>query len=102
MRMIAVTQLLFCTLAVVFPGLTATSAAADLRDGGEGKVVKVVDGDTLVLADGRSVRLVGIQTPKLPLGRRHIKKQPFADQSKRALEALTLGKTLRLYYGGRQ
>jgi endonuclease YncB( thermonuclease family) len=75
---------------------------APLRDGGLGLVVKVIDGDTLVLEDGRSVRLVGIQAPKLPLGRAHVKEQPFAEDSRRALEELTLGKTVRLSYGGRR
>jgi len=91
---------LLAVLCVAVPGLARSDT--NLREGGEGVAVKVVDGDTLVLSDGRSVRLVGIQAPKLPLGRKHIKKQPFADRSKRALEDLTLGKTLRLSYGGRE
>ena len=45
----------------------APPAAGELRPGGI--AVAVVDGDTLVLDDGREVRLVGIQAPKLPLGR---------------------------------
>ena len=98
-------SLLWVVVAVsVALATVAASAGAGkaLRDGGSGRVVKVVDGDTLVLEDGRSVRLVGIQAPKLPLGRAHVKQQPFAAQAKQALEELTLGQTLRLSYGGRE
>ena len=72
-----------------------------LVDGG-GKVVEIVDGDTLILEDGREVRLVGIQAPKLPLGRRNFKNWPLADISKSALLTLALYKTVTLSYGGRR
>lgn len=75
---------------------------AALADGGSAVVAEIVDGDTLFLADGREVRLVGIQAPKLPLGRRNFRKWPLADRAKAALESLTLGRTVRLGYGGRQ
>jgi len=91
----------FLVAAVLIAPLSSRAQSA-LKDGGQGRVVKIIDGDTLVLADGRSVRLVGIQAPKLPLGRAHIKTQPFAAAAKRALEKLTLGKTLQLSYGGRE
>jgi micrococcal nuclease len=80
----------------------AASRSGKLVRGGEALVVSVVDGDTVVLDDKRQVRLVGIQAPKLPLGRDYVKKQPFADQSKTALEGLVLGKVVRLSYGGRR
>ena len=53
--------------------------------------VEVVDGDTVVLEDGRRVRLVGIQAPKLPLGRPGFERWPLADEAKHALESLVLG-----------
>ncbi|MGY8960318.1 MAG: thermonuclease family protein [Alphaproteobacteria bacterium] len=62
--------------------------------------VSVVDGDTLVLDDGRQVRLVGVQAPKLPLGRKNFKTWPLGEASKKALERLALGKRLQLSYGG--
>ena len=65
-------------------------------------VTEVVDGDTLRLEDGRQVRLVGLQAPKLPLGRTGFKEWPFAKEAKVALEQLTLNKTVTLRYGGRQ
>ena len=79
--------------------------AADLSPGGTGKVVEVVDGDTVVLETpirgAREVRLVGLQAPKLPLGRKGFKKWPLADESKRALEDLVLGRRVTLGHGGR-
>jgi endonuclease YncB( thermonuclease family) len=66
------------------------------------RAVEIVDGDTLVLDDGRNVRLVGIQAPKLPLGRRGFQTWPLADEAKAALAELTLGRELRLAYGGRR
>ena len=45
------------------------------------RAVEIVDGDTLILADGREVRLVGIQAPKLPLGRKNFRTWPLADEA---------------------
>lgn len=71
-----------------------------LEPGGEGRVASVVDGDTVVLADGRQVRLVGIQAPKLPLGRPEFRAWPLAEEAKQFLVALVLGERVRLFYGG--
>ncbi len=49
-------------------------------------VQRVVDGDTLRLADGRSVRLIGINAPEVAHNRRPA--EPFAEQAKRRLQAL--------------
>ena len=65
-------------------------------------MVEVIDGDTLVLADGSEVRLVGIQAPKLPLGRADFVAQPLAEEAKAALAAMTLGRTVALSYGGQR
>jgi len=64
-----------------------------------GKVVEVIDGDTFTLKGGLQVRLVGMQAPKLSLGRKGFKDWPLADEAKRALEALTLHKTVALFPG---
>ena len=64
------------------------------------RVQSVVDGDTVVLADGRQVRLPGLQAPKLPLGRKGFRQWPLADQSKAALEKLVADRTVRLRFGG--
>jgi hypothetical protein len=63
-------------------------------------VVEVIDGDTVVLESGEQVRLVGIQAPKLSLGRAHVKDQPLSAEAKAALESLALGHTVRLSFGG--
>ncbi|MCZ6862293.1 MAG: thermonuclease family protein [Alphaproteobacteria bacterium] len=80
----------------------AAGALAELKQEGAGIVKSVVDGDTLILTDGREIRLVGIQAPKLPLGRRGFKAWPLAGEAKQALEKLTLGKRLTLSFGGRR
>ncbi|AHL31754.1 nuclease [Pseudomonas brassicacearum] len=50
------------------------------------KVQRVVDGDTLRLADGRSVRMIGLNSPEL--GRQGRSDEPFAVAARRRLEAL--------------
>ena len=89
-------------LLLVLSLLSAWPARAldGLVRGGEDAVVEVVDGDTLKLRSGEQVRLVGIQAPKLPLGRPHFAKWPFADEAKAALDALALGRTVTLWHGG--
>jgi micrococcal nuclease len=46
------------------------------------------------------VRLVGIQTLKLPLGREGFVAWPLAEEAKSALEAMALGRSVELFYGG--
>jgi len=67
-----------------------------------GTVRSIVDGDTLILQSGVQVRLVGIQAPKLPLGRRGFKVWPLAEEARTALARLTSGQTLSLSYSGRK
>lgn len=75
-------------------------AAAGLTGGENAEVTSVVDGDTVVLKDGSQVRLVGIQAPKLPLGRPDFPTWPLAEDAKAALERLVLGKPVEMRYGG--
>jgi len=72
----------------------------ELKTGETGQVCSVLDGDTLYLKSGLKVRLSAIQAPKLPLGRAGFEAWPLAEESKAALQALTDGKSLQLYYGG--
>ena len=80
-------------------------AAADVpcapEAGGVSEAVEIVDGDTLVLGDGRQVRFTGIQAPKLPLGRANFETWPLAEEARAALSALALGKPVALRHGGR-
>ncbi|QRY80982.1 thermonuclease family protein [Pseudomonas sp. PDNC002] len=50
------------------------------------RVVRVVDGDTLKLADGRSVRLIGVNAPELAHHGRS--EEPFAVAAQRRLQEL--------------
>lgn len=93
-------------LVAVLAAFPATSAFAGVHAneglvaGGGGIVREAVDGDTVLLADGREVRLVGLQAPKLALGRRNFKDWPLAEESKRAVTALTVGQGVTLRHGG--
>jgi endonuclease YncB( thermonuclease family) len=80
--------------------VAAAATTPDLVREPGGTVVAAIDGDTVTLADGREVRLVGIQAPKLPLGRPNFKAWPFADEAKAALEAIALQRTVTLGFGG--
>lgn len=90
----------------VFAGEAATPtdrvlpAALVDSDGSERRVREVIDGDTVVIdppLDGaREVRLVGIQAPKLPLGRRGFVAWPMADEARAALAELVAGRDVRL------
>lgn len=71
----------------------------DAMERGEtGRVVRVIDGDALVLDTGQSVRLVGIEAPAL--NPRYGDPAPYAEQAKRGLEDLVLGREVRLLYPG--
>jgi endonuclease YncB( thermonuclease family) len=93
---------LFLLLPAGAPGALTAAEPSPLDFAGQARVVAVIDGDTVVLDDGRQVRLVGIQTPKLPLGRIGFETWPLAHEAKAALEALVQGRTVRLGYGGRR
>ena len=76
--------------------------AEELSPGGSGRVVTVTDGDTVTLDNGVEIRLVGLQAPKLALGRPNFVDWPLADEARRALERLVLGKIVELRFGGRR
>ena len=93
--------LLLLLLAGIAP--PAAAGAFDALAPETGAVVaEVIDGDTVVLADGRQVRLVGIQAPKLPLGRPDFAPWPLADKAKAALAEIALGRSVELGFGGRR
>ena len=96
-------------LLLLLATLPAPRAAAEtiplpdgLTPGGSAVAVEVVDGDTLVLDNGKQVRLVGLQAPKLPLGRPNFPTWPLAAEAKTALARLALDRRLTLHYGGRE
>ncbi len=91
-------------IGLIVASLGGVPAAAEIPPGlevdGSAIVTEVVDGDTVILDDGRQVRLVGIQAPKLPLGRRGFEKWPLADDAKQTLENLVLDRRVTLAFGG--
>jgi len=91
-------------LAVLLLSGRPAAGAEELKAGPQAVVTGVVDGDTVTLKEpvmgSAQIRLVGIQAPKLPLGRPNFPTWPLAEESKRALETLTLGKTVRLSFAG--
>lgn len=65
------------------------------------KVKRVIDGDTIELADGRKVRYIGIDTPEVRkhVGDRWIEDpQPFGREASAFNRRLVEGKTVRLAY----
>lgn len=86
---------------VLIPMPTAYAAlCATLEDGPSGRVVAVSDGDTVDLDTGITVRLVGIQAPKLPLGRPGFEAWPLGEEARQALADMVMGQTVTLHYGG--
>ncbi|WP_263143854.1 thermonuclease family protein [Pseudomonas sp. RIT-PI-AD] len=72
---------------VSLAGVCAARAQCPLEPGLRTLEVKqVVDGDTLRLADGRSVRLIGVNAPEI--GRHGHASQPFAEAARRRLAEL--------------
>jgi hypothetical protein len=63
-------------------------------------VAAVLDGETLKLADGRTVKLIGAKAPAAPLGWRGDDPWPFVEEAKEALEALASAKAIELRFGG--
>lgn len=69
-----------------------------------GTVTEIVDGDTLFIdpphEDGNEIRLVRIQAPKLPLGRKSFEAWPLSSEAKDLISDLTLGEKVALSFGG--
>lgn len=80
-------------------GTPLEATGCPFQAAGEARVADVVDGDTVVLDDGRQVRLVGIQAPKLPLGRKGFVAWPLAEEARDKLVRLSAGKLVTLYRG---
>ena len=82
----------------------AAAGACSLQGEAQSVVVKkVLDGDTVVLTDGRHVRLIGINTPELAhpakRGRPPQVQEPVALNAQRRLQQLVGGQQVRLQLG---
>lgn len=62
-----------------------------------GWVEDVIDGDSIVLRDGRQVRYIGIDAPEMSDARSGLP-QPFAEAAKRYNEKLVLHRRIRLVF----
>ncbi len=91
----------FLSFFILFiPALVLAAPPDTLPEGGRGGVATVVDGDTLRLLGGDAdVRLVGIQAPKLPLGRAGFKAWPLSDRSQKTLDDMVKGHSVVLRLG---
>lgn len=74
------------------------SPLSTLEEGEYGRVVRVRDGDTLVLDTGLAVRLAGIEAPSF--GRDGAEDAVYAKESARMLEDMAQGREVRLFYPG--
>lgn len=81
----------FCLLALT--GAAGAAPAAE-QQSSTGKVAKCFDGDTIKLADKRTVRLAGIDAPEMDHGNR--KAQYYAREAMDQLAHLAMGKEVRL------
>jgi endonuclease YncB( thermonuclease family) len=85
-----------CIAASWFPAQACDLAAAETVT-----VDAVIDGETLKLSDGRTVRLVGARAP-MPLGWRGDDPWPFVAEAQQALEGLVAGRQVELGFAGRR
>ncbi len=89
---------LAAALLVAACGRAPEDPLAGLAEGERGRVVRVIDGDALVLSTGQNVRLIGIEAPAGP--DRDREGDHGFEESKRALEEMALGREVELRYGG--
>jgi endonuclease YncB( thermonuclease family) len=80
--------------------LCLPARACDLSQPETGTVAAVIDGETLQLAGGKTVRLIGAKAPMPPLGWRGEDPWPLVDEAKEALSALASGREVELRFGG--
>jgi micrococcal nuclease len=71
---------------------------ADLAEGEQGRIARVMDADVLALDTGLRVRLAEIEAPAPGYSNRA--DEPYAIEARDALERAALGREARLWYGG--
>lgn len=99
-RMGRTLQILGLGVALAFGAAGAVAAPCELAAEGETVAVeRVLDGDTLALDDGRTVRLAGVAAPKPPLGT-EAADWPLDAASRRALAELAGGQVLVMRAAG--
>ncbi len=88
-------------MALPVPG-AAAGEGCDLQTDRTGRVERVLDGQTLVLAGGETVRLIGALAPGAPPWWKGPDTWPAAARARGALERLVAGRAVRLAVGGRE
>ena len=76
----------------------ACSQQGDLAEGEGGRVVRVLDGDSLALDTGLRVRLAEVEVPAAGYGDRA--DEPGAALARAIIERASVGRQARLWYGG--
>lgn len=83
-------------------GAGFAAAAEPSRPNATATVARVLDGDTVELADGRVLRLAGIRAAKVPMGHAAGEGWPLADAATAALRRLARGRRLSLAFPARR
>lgn len=83
---------------LIVSGCSAASPLPGMQPGESGRVVRIIDGDALVLHTGLTVRLLAIEAPARSSGNRSA--DVYAEESARTLEDLALGREVQLFYPG--
>lgn len=86
--------------AVMLLAADMARAACDLKDAGKATIVEVLNTESLLLEDGRAIRLVGTLAPRT--GTRWAQAMGLDDKIMAALEERLLGKEVRLRLGARE
>ncbi len=94
--------------ALVAAWLAGAGSAAAARDcalpppdlSPAGRIATVIDGDTVAFEKGADIRMIGIQAPKLPLGRDGFEAWPLAPEAKAFLEEIALEREAVLWSPG--
>lgn len=85
--------ILCCLAPIGFPNAALLSEAA--RKDADFTVVKVIDGNTVVLETGAELRLAGIEVPKTLSGEAAL---PLAEEARATLDRLAGGKRVAVHY----
>jgi len=95
-RSFSLTLFVFC-LSFSFGLFAKTNNCSSHSYDEQAYVTKVYDGDSLKLADGRKIRLIGINTPEMNYDTGT--PEPYAEKAKQLLENTVLKHKVRLKYG---
>ena len=100
--LIRVAVVLACAIAVDPVSAAPRMPDCSLKDGEPHSVVRVLDGDTLVVDGGGEVRLIGALAPRAWDAAGDGEDWPLAATAKAELERLVLGHSIELGFGGRR